>query len=661
MKPPFFFRNYPAAISLAVIASAVYLQISTVGGRLAVDLSYDDVVYAIDGAERYMSACRDGLFALLASFVMHPPHSPYSTLLAVMGFAIGGVNDFSFYAVNAASLALVAILVMRELRCTGTAARLVLLVVVLASPLAAHLIEDSRPDIASGFATAMMVWWFISGVVDGDRTKIRAAAFALAAALLIKPTFFAHTLAMAIGLIAMPLLARVPLLRKWGWNLHFEARQLLWFPGIGLLIAAPYFAINGGNTFHHFWDNTLGSYAGHWSYPSTMPVLELIDRTLRQDAPLIGYHALLALLVSAASLVILIRRGSMEQARKIAVLLISALASAVLITSGRHMNGFFLASAQWMLLLCGVFAADAVLSTSNHRKALVAALASALFIVVCANATVPGGMSTDPDAARGISWDDKNVDVIRAHEGFEFYANSSYAPKVFFSFIGPVDPAALKWAAIKKRISLLTYNSIFEKDLSVVQSNAVANDYVVVPNQTLAHYVHASPDDELQGRIASWIASDPHFKLLTAFDDPYFVFARVKTSADNDDHTLSANGIVLLSGFADEEGPYPKLGRVRWMTSKSASVCLLNPSSAQNVTLTLRRTLGQLEVRDDAGSLLASADVNAGSSDTVTLMFPLAPKAPRPCVHLQARLDEPFREDRIFLFSKIALVPADVR
>lgn len=73
-------------VFVVVLAGLMCLHASMILGPLAMDLPYDDVVYAIDGAQRLGVLERNGLGAFLAGLWNEPPHSPFSTLLAVFAF-----------------------------------------------------------------------------------------------------------------------------------------------------------------------------------------------------------------------------------------------------------------------------------------------------------------------------------------------------------------------------------------------------------------------------------------------------------------------------------------------------------------------------------------------------------------------------------------------
>lgn len=269
-------RRQLYATSFAILVSLAYLQISALGGRLAADLTYDDVVYANDAARRLLSVADSGLFALLRGLVEAPPHSPYSTLLAVAAFAVGGLNEFAMYAANALILVAIAAFATHELRHARNVLIVLGVCILLLSPIAYQAIHDFRPDIALGFATASMVWWFIGGLVEGDSRQFRRAGYALGACLLIKPSFFVHTLAIVLFLLLLAVIAGLLEKRRIAMIAPLDMRTLGCFVGVGILISAPYYIANGSQILKYFWDNTRGEESAIWSFATTTPIRDLL-------------------------------------------------------------------------------------------------------------------------------------------------------------------------------------------------------------------------------------------------------------------------------------------------------------------------------------------------------------------------------------------------
>ena len=107
---PFASCRLPRARRLGVWALAVVFTLLAVhwserNGRLAQDSTYDDVGYMADAVNRLQTLDTGGVAALTGDLAHHPPHSPFSTLLALTSFETLGLSDWPPYVfVGAADL-----------------------------------------------------------------------------------------------------------------------------------------------------------------------------------------------------------------------------------------------------------------------------------------------------------------------------------------------------------------------------------------------------------------------------------------------------------------------------------------------------------------------------------------------------------------------------
>ncbi|WP_218510120.1 hypothetical protein [Variovorax sp. dw_308] len=653
-------RQLFAAV-IAVLLAVIYLRVSQLNGRLAADLAYDDVSYANDAANRLLIGSEHGLFAFLATFAADPPHSPFSTLLAVCAFAIGGLSEFAMYSSNALVLLGVATFVTYELKNAGRSVLLLALCIVLLSPLAYRTIHDFRPDIALGFATAVMTWWFVGGLILGERVLFRRAGFALGACLLIKPTFFAHTMAIALSLVGLALA-----IQFFGRNERIlrgklVATGLAWFLGLGFLVSASYFAIHGSQIFSYFWDNTRGGQSGIWSFSRDLSIHDLLTIFLRDFTfrRLLGYHFIFAVVALVICGVLLLRNDAKEDAVRVGSMITMAFVSLVVIVIGRHKNELFTASFAWILLLAAVFAMAAL---SQRLKCtgklwLLASATAALVLTIWFNGTLES-IFTPPKSTRGTSWNQKLIGLIREYESQHVGPRSATeSPTVFLPFEGPVNANTLKWLAIKQGFPI-NASSQLSADFVLAKSSAENSSYVVLPNTASAEYYHWLPNDSIQSDMLAWVVANPRFKPITAptQNSQYFVFANVPL-LDANRSTVMVDGIFTLQGFLEEEGPYPKwaLPRVRWMNKNPAMLCMLDsPRVAHRIDMrVLAYTAASLDVSDHDGEKLASVTLSPGQFSDVSITY--TPKAGKYCLTLAAQIPHAADPERLLLFSKIEI------
>jgi hypothetical protein len=189
---------------VAFVYTLLVLQWSLRVGRLAGDPVADDVGYLVDGADRLNVLDQHGVGAFLHSLRVNPPHSPWSTGLALTGFALFGVNDWSPYVLNGS---LVLILLFAGYLYFGRSHpinKILILSTLLMMPLPLTAVHDFRPDFAVGLFTALfaltIVWLAChERVRDSELRTHIFVGLIVGMAYLAKPSFFPHTTVMWVA------------------------------------------------------------------------------------------------------------------------------------------------------------------------------------------------------------------------------------------------------------------------------------------------------------------------------------------------------------------------------------------------------------------------------------------------------------------------------
>src|SRR5262249_42974645 len=124
---------------------------------------YDDVAYFIDGIRRLTVFDQEGFVGVLRSFIEHPPHAPYSTILALLGFAVTPESMFGSYALNIIWLVVFLVLLRLLLPGVPLLAQLGILTASLSLPLLAIVIGTFRPDpywgLITGAIAVLLATW----------------------------------------------------------------------------------------------------------------------------------------------------------------------------------------------------------------------------------------------------------------------------------------------------------------------------------------------------------------------------------------------------------------------------------------------------------------------------------------------------------------------
>jgi hypothetical protein len=203
--PPDHRRGRPARwfalIAVALAFTMIQMQYSFDKYRLAELPSYDDVAYFCDALVRIDAAQVFGTAhkSLLASFAYWPPHSPFSTAMAVAAFTIFGIKDWAPYLMN--GLLVLALLACVDYFMRGARLwqRIMVAAIVLCIPLAGVMVLDFRPDTAWGLCSAMAVLLPLRRNFLRASWKYHLACGAwFAAALLAKPPMFPLTISSVV-------------------------------------------------------------------------------------------------------------------------------------------------------------------------------------------------------------------------------------------------------------------------------------------------------------------------------------------------------------------------------------------------------------------------------------------------------------------------------
>ena len=200
---------------ISSIYTALVVQWSLREGRLAMDPVEDDVLYLIEGVQRLRTLDTAGFGALGHSLLQIPPHSPWSTALAVTGYALMGIHDWAPYVLNGSIVFLFLLFVSTLVSQPTAMTRVAIVSFVLMLPLTLHAVHDFRPDVAVGLFTAAFSLLLVRMACydHQDGTEFRDHLFVgvvAGFAFLIKPSFFPHTAVMLLAAMILAEVCRVP-------------------------------------------------------------------------------------------------------------------------------------------------------------------------------------------------------------------------------------------------------------------------------------------------------------------------------------------------------------------------------------------------------------------------------------------------------------------
>jgi hypothetical protein len=242
---------------LAAGFTLVIVQWSLRHGRLILPPTYDDVGYIGDGLARRDVLDKNGMPGVVADYFRRPPHSPFSSYLALASFVFFGAHDWAPYAGNVVLVLAILGFVECLMRGSPSWARAAVAVFVLTVPVTGEAVAEFRPDFAAGLVTAMGVVCLLQRpLFAASKGQLGAAGASFGLSLLFKPTAFSLTLA-ALGLALV--LATITDLEP----RHRAVREvaLRWSSVLGPAgaLGLPHYAVTGRYYYDYFQWNILGS------------------------------------------------------------------------------------------------------------------------------------------------------------------------------------------------------------------------------------------------------------------------------------------------------------------------------------------------------------------------------------------------------------------
>ncbi|MBY0588735.1 glycosyltransferase family 39 protein [bacterium] len=138
------------------------LSQSTINGRLAALPVFDDSSYLYDAAKRTETLHRSGWSGLAWELKAHPPHAPYSSLMAFTSFALFGRHDWAPYITNIVIVLVLAGYACRMMRSMPRLGPVIAVATILALPLTGWSVHEFRPDLACGLFTSILLIEIVS-------------------------------------------------------------------------------------------------------------------------------------------------------------------------------------------------------------------------------------------------------------------------------------------------------------------------------------------------------------------------------------------------------------------------------------------------------------------------------------------------------------------
>ncbi|MDX2244197.1 MAG: hypothetical protein NW224_26285 [Leptolyngbyaceae cyanobacterium bins.302] len=262
-------------MGVSVLFTIAQIQQSLAQGQLSLPITYDDVVYFSDALRRLYRFYDQGLARFFLDLVVLPFHSVTSTLIALLGFAIFGQQDWAPAAANSVCLIAFLWFVTYLTAHLSWLFRIAIVILVLTCPLMGHLIIDSRPDMLCGLLTASAVFLLL------DRSEGRnplttqlLAGCAAGVALLAKPSISPVTIAILLTTLVVIVVSN-GLKRDAQIDVSIKSfkflrptiatlKQYLPFVATTLFISLPYYGLAFSRIADYFYTAVFGATKEVW-------------------------------------------------------------------------------------------------------------------------------------------------------------------------------------------------------------------------------------------------------------------------------------------------------------------------------------------------------------------------------------------------------------
>ena len=501
---------------VSALYTAHVVQWSIRFGRLAMDPGYDDVGYMIDGLNRLDIFQKAGIRGLCDSLFQGPPHSPYSTVAAMVAFDLFGVHDWAPYLLNGVTLFIFLLLAAHLIQLPPGLTKSAIVLSLLMLQLPFQSILQFRPDFPLAVFTAACVTLLLKEGFEPSRSQhelYRYFGIGLlgGVALLVKPPFFPITLLLIFGALGLVEAIRLVLNRS-SRNLRSSLiRSFVFFAGVALL-AGPFFGLYWRDVIGYIGTNTgTGSDAAIWKVSGGF--LSSFAYRVR------GYPVYLTMGGLAGLLTLWLVIGLISQAfaRRWRSLLFAA---SILLFSGISLLFVSIVgmtdpnfSFGWEVL----FALAAAVSIGGLAKLPYGRWAVALYFAMMAFTYYKVGPPRQvwtlfADAAKGQSL---NQAVLQAIS--EQVPPDQPPKRVFLTFVGGINEASQSWLALTEHLPLQVEDLQRAPDPEQILKKADTADFVEVADPNSAWFAAWIPSNRNQALFLIRMRENQNFEEVRSF------------------------------------------------------------------------------------------------------------------------------------------------
>lgn len=255
---------------LAVLMTSAIVQYSLRYGRLAILPEWDDVGYMKYGVDRLNDLQTGGLSACVDGFLKSPPHSPYSSVVALVAFVVFGLHEWAPYAMS--GLMVLVCLVWWDWIAAGCRfwVKLLLALFMCSIPTVSLLVSEFRPDMMWGLTMSIVAFLVMRQPLIGATVgRLLWIGVLSAAFILCKPTATPGSIGLIGILLGLATVKDWLLQRRWPIGQTVRAWAVVWVTT--LVLIAPLYYFHWRHFDEYFRQAMFGPHANTWHLPGGWP------------------------------------------------------------------------------------------------------------------------------------------------------------------------------------------------------------------------------------------------------------------------------------------------------------------------------------------------------------------------------------------------------
>jgi hypothetical protein len=507
-----------ACLVIMAIRTATLIRHSYQYGRLSGPPGYDDVTYFHDAMSRLQLAYRDGLSSLIRDLVMIPPHAPWSTAAAMLGFSLSGSQLYAPYIVNAVAVWILLASVVTILPLPAMAAVCIFIAASL-TPLVDWTIMTFQPDMVTGMAVAATcVHLIFNARIRTSLWRTILLGVLGAGCLLSKPTAFPAIVAL-LGFAGVLSLVHECLVPSGDQPLRHRIGARLRFVCVVLLTAAIGFLPYAVVAWHEL---TSYIYMVMWGqrevFALNLGLREYLLYYPQMNMTMLGSAGFAMALVAAASLLFMLVRFSRLGVVSLLGAVAMVLANYAILLSATVQTPFFGSILYWSTattLIVGVCLMVMTLLDRGHRRTA-AFLFSALLVFALATYT-DGQQRMEPTHQLVASSMLNQVDdAIAEDQHRNGVLPGSSATQLLIMYPYPAADRAYLLRGLQRGYHEQSLDGLWiSTDLEYWKGLASQATYIIVPDDKIATaYVLPLPISRMMPVIRSFLETSPQYRVM---------------------------------------------------------------------------------------------------------------------------------------------------